>query len=358
MPTIEAERLVRLVEAIARAGGSDEREAALVAKQLVDANLAGHDSHGVGMMPTYVNALQFGQLGPNRHVSVVRDEGVFLHLDGNVGYGQVIGGEAMALAIEKAGREGLCLLSLRNSHHLGRIGAWGEQAADAGLISIHWVNGITRMPLVAPYGGSDARYTTNPYCTAIPATPEHPRLVLDMATTKVAMGKVRVAFNKGVEVPPECLIDPAGNMTTDPAVMFQEPRGAMLSMGLHKGYGLALVCEILAGALSGGGTFLPERSDGFSVINNMLAIVVDPGRLADRTALMREIDAFIRHVKASPAAPWTDEVMIPGDPERKARAHRERHGIEIDETSFEELVAAAMQVGISEATARELALGA
>lgn len=355
MPTIDADRLTSFVAAMARAGGSDEREAGLVAINLVEANLKGHDSHGLGMMPTYANALQFGKLTPNQHVSVVRDDGSMLLLDGNAGYGQVIGGEAMALTIDRARRDGLCLMSLRNTHHLGRIGAWGEQAADAGMISIHWVNGITRMPLVAPYGGSDARFTTNPYCTAIPETPDHPRIVFDMATTKVAMGKVRVAHNKGETMPPDCLIDRNGEMTTDPGVMFEEPTGAMMSVGQHKGYGLALICEILAGALSGGGAFLPDRSDGFSIINNMLTIVVDPARLGDRGAFLSEIDDFIRHVKASPAATWAGEVMVPGDPERRSEAERRANGVPVDETTWEEMVAAAVQLGMPEAEARAFA---
>lgn len=355
MPVVSASRLEEFVTDIARAGGSSGKEAGQIARQLLGANLRGHDSHGVGMMPAYVNALQFGKLSANQHVSVVQENGSMLLLDGNAGYGQVIGEEAMEKAITVAKADGMCLMSLRNSHHLGRIGAWGEQATDAGLISIHWVNGITRIPSTAPFGGSDARFITNPYCTAIPATPDHPRMVLDMATTKVAMGKLRVAYNKGVEVPPGCVIDSEGNPTLDPSVMYEEPRGAMLPMGDHKGYGLALVCEILAGALSGGGTFLPDRSDGFSIINNMLTILVDPDRLCDRTALMTEVDAFIKHVKQSPPAPGVDEVMIPGDPERKAMADRLANGVPVDDATWEEMVQAAIQVGMDEAAARAYA---
>lgn len=356
MPIIAAERLEALGARILRAGGSDDAEAATVAFRLVEANLLGHDSHGIGMIPAYVNALQNGRLRPGRHVAELRRDGPMVLLDGQVGYGQVIGAEAMEVAIATARQHGLCLLSLRNSHHLGRIGAWGEMAADAGFISIHWVNVVARVAAVAPFGGSDARFSTNPYCTAVPATATHPRFVLDMATTKVAMGKVRVAHNTGTEVPPDALIGPDGVMTTDPGVMFREPRGALLSMGLHKGYGLAMVCEILAGALSGGGTGLPRHSDGASIINNMLAIVIDPARLADRTAMMAEIDAFISHVKQSPPAPGVDRVMMAGDPERAAREQRLAIGIEVDDTTLAELVAAAAALGVTEDEIRTLAV--
>lgn len=352
MPVIEAARMEEFVAAIVRANGSNDTEAGMVASNLVRANLKGHDSHGVGLIPTYVNALQFGKLRPNKQMTVVKDDGAMLLLDGNAGYGQAIGIEAMRMGIDRARGHGLCLMSLRNTHHLGRIGEWGEMAADEGLISIHWVNGITKMPLVAPFGGSDARYTTNPYCTAIPETPDHPRIIFDMATTKVAQGKIRVAYNKGVQVPPDCLIDSSGVMTTDPSVMFEEPTGALMSVGAHKGYGLALICEILAGGLSGGGTFLPERSDGWSIINNMLTIIVDPSRLGETGALYGEIDDFIRHVKASPPAPGVDEVMVPGDPERKSTTERSRDGLPVDEQTWEEMVQAAVQSGMDETEAR------
>ncbi|MEC9346755.1 MAG: malate/lactate/ureidoglycolate dehydrogenase [Pseudomonadota bacterium] len=355
MPAIAADRLEALGARIIAAGGSDAAEARTVAFRLVEANLLGHDSHGIGMIPAYVNALQNGRLRPGRHVSELRRDGPMVLLDGHVGYGQVIGAEAMEIAIATARDHGLCLLSLRNSHHLGRIGAWGEMAADAGFISVHWVNVVARMPAVAPFGGADARFSTNPYCTAVPATASHPRFVLDMATTKVAMGKVRVAHNTGTQVPTEALIGPDGVMTTDPGVMFREPRGALLSMGLHKGYGLAMVCEILAGALSGGGTGLPEHSDGASIINNMTALVVDPGRLADRSAMMAEVDSFIGYVKQSPPAPGVDRVMIAGDPERAAREARLANGIEVDDTTFGELLAAGTALGVSAAEIGALA---
>jgi uncharacterized oxidoreductase len=355
MPVIQAARMEEFVAAVVRANGSTDEEAGMVAGNLVRANLKGHDSHGVGLVPTYVNAMHFGKLRPNRHMSIIKDDGAMLLLDGNAGYGQAIGIEAMAMGIARAKEHGMCLMSLRNTHHLGRIGEWGELAADAGLISIHWVNGITKMPLVAPFGGSDARYTTNPYCTAIPKTPDHPRIIFDMATTKVAQGKVRVAFNKGDRMPPDCLIDSNGTMTTDPSVMFNEPTGALMSVGAHKGYGLALICEILAGGLSGGGTFLPERSDGWSIINNMLTIIVDPSRLGETGALYSEIDDFIRHVKASPPAPGVDEVMVPGDPERKSTEQRSRDGLPIDDQTWEEMVQSAIQSGMTEAEARAFA---
>src|SRR5688572_32132570 len=241
--------LTRAIEAIVAAGGSEPREARLVAENLVMANLLGHDSHGVGMVPRYVSALLEGGLGANRHVKVLADLGGLLALDGGQGYGQVIGLEAMELVIERARRHGSCVMTLANAHHLGRIGHWAEMAVAQGLVSLHFVNVISHAR-VAPYGGGDARFGTNPVCIAIPL-PGEPPFVLDMATSAVAQGKMRVAHNKGEKVSPEWLIDDRGNPTPDPRYGVIEPFGALRAFGLHKGYGLALVCELLGGALTG-----------------------------------------------------------------------------------------------------------
>lgn len=346
---LSADTLRDLTGTICKAGGSDDAEADAVARNLVDANLFGHDSHGIGMIPTYVDAVLQGRLIANRHVEVTRDAGSILQLDGCQGYGQVIGAEAMELGIARAKANGVAVVALRNSHHLGRIGAWGEMCAAAGLVSIHYVNASAARPLVAPFGGSDGRFTTDPYCTAIPATGSNPPLIFDMATSKIAQGKVRVAYNKGVPVPEGCLIDSKGVPTNDPGVMFEAPRGALRPVGDHKGYGLALICEALAGALAGGGVFLPENQSNVGIINNMLTIILDPAAVGDADFFAREIDAMTANVKASPPAPGVEAVMVPGDPERKSAVARSRDGIPVDEQTWRDILAAAGKVGVPEA---------
>lgn len=344
---IAADKLTALAEAIVAHGGSQDDEAKTVAWRLVEANLAGHDSHGVGMLPAYVLGLREGQLKPGAGIKVERDHGPFLLVDGNQGYGQVIAAKAMELAIARAREMGVAVLGLKNSYHIGRVGAWGEMAAAAGFISIHYVNAHSPNSLVAPFGGSDSRFTTNPYVTALPATGGNPPIVLDMATSKVAMGKVRVAFNKGIDVPPESLIDSTGRPTNDPSVMFTEPKGALRSMGLHKGYGLAVICDILAGAVTGGGTFGPDKVAPGRIINNMLAVLIDPDAFGEKAAFEAEIDRFTDWVKASPPAPGVEEVMVPGDPERKAKAERLANGVPIDDRTWEELLETGEMVGLS-----------
>ena len=181
----------------------------------------------------------------------LRDNGAVIVIDGGAGYGQVIAKEAMDIGIERAKKHGVCIVGLKNSHHIGRIGHWAEQCARAGMVSTHWVNVHGHKSLVAPFGGAEPRFTTNPYCTAVPRKGKEP-IVLDFATSQVAMGKVRVANNKKVAMDEGLLIDFAGRPTTDPGVMYNAPYGAILPFGLHKGGGLAVICDLLAGALTGG----------------------------------------------------------------------------------------------------------
>ena len=341
----QAAPLARAIEAIVAAGGSDEREAQLVAANLVTANLTGHDSHGIGMMPRYVDSLKEGGLQPNRHPVVKFDGGALVALDGQAGYGQVIGMEATAIAIERARRHGVAVMALANSHHLCRIGQWAEQAVAEGLVSISFVNVISRS-IVAPFGGSDARFGTNPCTIGIPLEGQAP-FILDMATSGVAQGKVRVAHNKGEKLPPGLLLDDQGNPTLDARFGVIEPFGALTTFGLHKGYGLAVVCELLGGALSGGGTWHTADRSKKRVLNGMLSILIDPQKLGTAEAFKREAREFIAWVKRSPPAPGSDRVRIAGDPERETRAKREKEGIAVDATTWSEILAAAAKVGVA-----------
>jgi len=347
--------LARAIEAIVAAGGSEPREAHLVAENLVTANLTGHDSHGIGMIPRYVDSLKEGGLLPNRHPVVKSDGGALVALDGQAGYGQVIGMEATAIAIERAKAHGVCVMALANSHHLCRIGQWAEQAVAEGLVSISFVNVISRS-IVAPFGGSDARFGTNPCTIGIPLEGQAP-FILDMATSGVAQGKVRVAHNKGEKLPPGLLLDDKGNPTVDARFGVIEPFGALTTFGLHKGYGLAVACELLGGALTGGGTWHTEDRSKKRVLNGMLSILIDPEKLGTAGPFEREAREFIAWVKQSPPAPGTDRVRIAGDPERETRARREKDGISVDANTWLEIHAAGTKVGVAPETIDHLVRG-
>ena len=351
----QAEALKCAIQAIVAAGGSNAREAHLVAENLVTANLLGHDSHGVGMIPRYIDAVLEGGLAPNQHPKATIDTGSLLALDGCKGYGQTIGREAMEMAIERTTRHGSCIMTLGNSHHLGRIGQWAEMAVAAGFVSIHFVNVISHAR-VAPYAGRDARFGTNPCCIGVPL-PGEPPFVLDFATSAVAQGKLRVAHNKGVKVPLGRLIDPEGHPTQDPRYAVVPPFGAMLAFGEHKGYGMAIACELLGGALTGGGTWHYDESSKQRVMNGMLAIVVDAKRLGTQAAFEREARLFLDWLRKSRPAPGFDRVRIAGEPEREMRERRSREGIAVDGATWDEILRAADKVKLARSRVQALARG-
>ena len=343
---IDHEKLRGIVAEICSHSGSEGEEPQLVAENLVMANLMGHDSHGVGMLPRYIQCVQSGTLNPNAAAQIVVDSGALIVVDGNAGYGQVIGGQAMDFGIERVKQHGVAIVATRNSFHLCRIGAWAERCADAGFISMHHTNVMGRKPLVAPFGGSEARYVTNPYTIGLPATEESPMTVLDMATSGLAMGKVRVAKNKGEPVAEGILLDSDGNPTTDPSVMYNDPIGAVLPFGGHKGGGLALMNELLAGILSGGQTMRAETMlNSDAIINSMLSIIIDPAKLVDNAFYAAELDATLQWVKSSKPIDPDKPVLVPGEPEQIMKAEREAEGVPIDDNTWEEILAAGDSVG-------------
>jgi uncharacterized oxidoreductase len=344
---LTAAQLRATVSDILAAAGSQRAEAQKVADNLVLANLSGHDSHGVGMVPRYVDAVLEGGLKPNAGIEVKLDTASLLAIDGCGGYGQVVGEQAMQRAIARAQESGSCVMALAHAHHLGRIGHFAEMAVAQGLVSIHFVN-VQSRPVVAPFGGGDGRYGTNPFCVGIPLAGQPP-FVLDFATSRVAQGKMRVAHNEGRQVEPGYLIDEKGRPTTNPGVVVvPQPGGmfgALLAFGEHKGYGMAVACELLGGALTGGGTWHRAADTKRSVFNGMFTIVVDPKKLGTQAVFEREAQAFVEWLKQSPAAPGSQGVLLAGEPERQARRKREAEGIAIDDQTWAEIVAAGGKVG-------------
>ena len=344
---IALHRLNSAVRLVVRGFGSSAAEVEAVAANLIEANLTGHDSHGIGMLPRYADAWLEGGLKVNAHVRTELDAGALLRLDGDAGFGQVIGAEAMALGIQRARQLGSCIVALGNAHHLGRIGAWAEQAAAAGLVSLHFVNVISR-GIVAPFGGGDARFGTNPFCAGVPIAGREP-VILDFATSMIAQGKTRVAMNKGETVAPGCLIDDAGHDTTDPRYAVVPPYGALLTFGGHKGSGLAMMCELLGGALAAGMTQHSNDTSKKRILNGMFSVLVDPQALGNRAAFEAEALAFVDWFKAAPVRAGFDGVFSPGEPERLSRAKRSVSGIPVDVTTWREILEAAAKLGVDPA---------
>jgi uncharacterized oxidoreductase len=347
--TLQASFLRAQVAAILVAAGSSPEEASQVADNLVLANLSGHDSHGVGMVPRYVDAVAEGGLRPNASIATNLDIGTLLALDGQGGYGQIVGVQAMELGIARARQHGSCIMSLAHAHHLGRIGHFAEMATAQGLVAMHFVNVLSR-PVVAPWGGGDGRFGTNPCCIGVPLAGAEP-FILDFATSRVAQGKMRVAHNKGERIPPGYLIDEEGRPTDDPGVVVvPQPNGlfgALMTFGEHKGYGMAIACELLGGALTGGGTWHRQADTARSVFNGMLTVLIDPAKLGTEARFAEEAGAFIEWLRKSPAGEGFDHVQIAGEPERAARAARETAGIWLDDATWGEIVAAGAKVGVA-----------
>jgi uncharacterized oxidoreductase len=350
---IRPERLTRLISTLFETAGCRPAEAECIGRRLVEANLVGHDSHGVIRAPTYIEWLHAGKVFANKNLAVVFENEAVAIVDGQFGFGQVIGEEAMNLGIAKCSRHGVAVVALRNSGHLGRIGDWALMAVAAGKVSLHFVNTSGGGILAAPFGGLSRRLSANPIAAGVPVK-DGPPILLDMSTCAIAEGKVRVARNKGVPVPENCLLDGHGQPTTDPNAFYGPPPGAILPVGGHKGYGLSVIVEMLAGALTGGSCSNPNEK---RVANNMLTILLDPGFFQSDEAFAAEVRRFIDHVKtAKPATPGI-EILMPGEPEEQTRERRLREGIEVDDTTWDQMLEACRSLGIVQSSVDSLVRG-
>src|SRR5258708_9628833 len=220
---VDHARLLALANRIVTVGGSSPAEASFVAEQLVEATVRGPDSHGVGMLVAYGRDLEAGTLKINQTPEIVSDTGTISVWDARAGYGQVIARKAVEWAIEAARKHGVAVKGLRNAHNIGRVGTYGEIAARAGMVALHFVNVASGPPPVAPFRGREGRFLTNPVCIAIPGTASNEPILLDFATSRVALGKVRVAHNAGKPMLDGALLDHAGKPTTHPSVLYTKP---------------------------------------------------------------------------------------------------------------------------------------
>jgi uncharacterized oxidoreductase len=331
--------------------GSRPEEARAVAASLVSANLTGHDSHGVLRVPRYVDWVRSGDTVPNQTIARLVDTPVIAVLDGRHGFGQIVAPEAVDIGVAKAKAAGLSAVALRNSGHVGRVGEWAERAAAAGLISIHFVNAAGSI-LVAPFGGVERRLSTAPFCVGIPREGADP-VVLDFATSLVAEGKVNVASFGGKPVPADALIGPDGALSGDPALLYGpiDPEGqrnhalglgAIRAFGEHKGSGLALICELLGGSLTGNGATGPDRE----FANGMFSLYLDPDQIDPSHVFDADMARYVEWFRQAKAAPG-QAVLTPGEPERAVRAKRMASGVPLPEEAWEAILASARSVGVN-----------
>jgi len=319
--------------------------AADVAEHLVESDRCGYTSHGLSILPTYRQSMQAGHLHAEARATCIADRGGLLMYDGHGGFGQHVGKTVLQAGIERVKQTGHCILTIRRSHHLGRMGYYGEMAAAAGYVLLSFTNVINRPPVVAPFGGRVARLTTNPVCFAGPMPNGRPPLVADVATSAVAFNKARVAAAKGEPLPEGSIIDANGRPTTDASVMFADPPGAILPFGAHKGYALGLVAELLAGVLSGGGTVKPDAPRDGRPVNNMFAVLIDPGLEFGLAWEKTEVENFLTYLHDTPPAPGFSRVQYPGEYEAHNRTRNATH-LELDPAIWNALAELAQSLGV------------
>ncbi len=344
MPTLPPDRLACFAADLFRAGGVPADEADLVARSLVDANLCGHDSHGVIRVVQYLKALGDRALRAGVELKVLRETPAVLACDGQWGLGQVQAHRLLDRLLPKARAVGLAAGTLMQCGHVGRLGEYGEAVTAQGLAFLATVNNHGYGRTVAPPGGKVGIIGTNPLCLAVPSDPDP--VVLDIGTSVCAEGKVRVAFNKGEQLPPGWLLDAEGRPTTDPGVLYRQPRGSILPLGgpqAYKGFGLGLLLDMFAGGFSGAPSSRPEVEPRSA--NAVFFLALDPAQFAGIDHFRTEVSTLAACTRACPPVPGA-AIQLPGDPERRERARRRAAGIPLDDGTWGQLAQVAERLGV------------
>ncbi len=345
MPIYRSDMLWRYAQRVFAAAGSDGDVASRVATALVDANLAGHDSHGVIRIPQYVDSVRAGEILPDARPMVVKETAVSALVDGGWGYGQVTAERATMEAVKRARVQGLSAVAAVRCNHIGRLGEYSEMAAREGMIACVIAGGFGGEAAAAPFGGKTGLFGTNPLSFGFPAYGETAMLV-DFATTAVAAGKIRVARAKGASLPPGSILDRDGQHTTNPEDFYHG--GVMLPFGGHKGYALSMVVELLGRVLTGADSYA-EGGRGGAVYgqSGTFVLAIDPTLFRDRGSYEQAVTETCDRVRAVPPAPGFDEVLVPGDPEARSRIQRQRDGIEVEQATIDAILATALSLGVT-----------
>jgi LDH2 family malate/lactate/ureidoglycolate dehydrogenase len=345
MPTVTPEHLMEIAKALLVGAGTPEEEAATVARMSIAANLAGHDSHGIIMVPSYIERVKVGHIVPGAPWTIVREAPATTVIDGHWGFGYVVTERAMRLTIEKARAQNVAAATVFRQGHIGRLASYPLMAAEQGMIAMITADSGRSPKQVAPFGGAKARLGTNPISFAVPSDLDGP-LFLDMATSGAAAGKVLLAVARGKPIPEGWIIDADGKPTTDPRKLRQG--GALLPLGGdegYKGYGLAAMVEIFSGLLTGLGFGIDPQgrhNDGcFIAVFNVAAF-------RDLATFKREVAEFAAYLKDTPPAEGFDRVYYPGEIEYEREQERRRDGIPIEDATWEVLRNLATEYGVAE----------
>jgi uncharacterized oxidoreductase len=346
VPVLKDADLTQFSSALFRAAGVNVAEANLVAKSLVEANLRGHDSHGVMRVPFYIGKVLDGTLNAHAELVVEKESPSSLMCDGGWGLGQVLSQDLMRRLIAKCQTSAIVCGTLRRACHIGRLGEYAEMAAAAGLTGMVIANNHGAAQRVAPVGGKRPRLGTNPICIGMPGGANGP-FVFDIGTSATAEGKVRVKKIAGQTVPLGWILDPDGKPTTDPNQLYGNPPGTILPLGgdqAYKGFGLAFMIEMLAGGFSGGQCAFPNPPPPMG--NCVIFWVMNPEFFGGTQHLTQEVGKLETYVRDVPRIDGVDEVTLPGDPERRTLQTRRSTGIPLDDGNWKALVDLANQLGV------------
>jgi len=347
LPVLRDEMLLEFSQRLFLAGGLDPESAKIVALSLVEANLRGHDSHGVMRIPFYIGRIADGGLNPGSRLVVQKESASSIVADGGWGMGQVLARDLMTRLMEKSQASAVVVGTLIHSSHIGRLGEYAEMAAEKGLVSMICANTHGAAQRVAPVGGKRPRLGTNPLCLGMPGGANGP-FVFDIGTSATAEGKVRVKKIAGQPVPLGWILDPDGNPTTDPNQLYGDPPGTILPLGgdqAYKGFGLAFMIEMFCGALSGGQCSYPNPPPPIG--NCAFFLVLNPEFFGGMLHLEDEVHRLEEYVRSVPRIDGVEEVFLPGDPERRALANRKQHGIPIDDGNWKALVDLASKLNVA-----------
>jgi uncharacterized oxidoreductase len=349
LPTVTSTQLTNISCSLLKAAGTSDEEADVVTKFLVNANLAGVDSHGVvPNLVIYVQGIRSGDIKPRAKIELRMDSPSTAIVDGGWGFGQMTCSKAMEIAILKAEKTGVGAVGVLNCNHIGRLAEYAQMAVDKGMIGFITAN---CEPYVAPYGGRTPVLGTNPLCYGIPSGTGN-AIVVDYATAAAAEGKVRAILYKGGQLPPGWIVDAHGRPSTNPADLYEPPlpperikmAGALLPFGGYKGYGLGLIVDVLAGILTGAGSSQDMTSGWLANGVFLMALRIDNFLLLND--FEERVDKLVKAVKDSPRAEGFAKILIPGEPESKERERRLRDGIPISDKAWQPLVDTCKQYGL------------
>jgi uncharacterized oxidoreductase len=344
MPTVAADKLREIAAALLQGAGASEEEAVIVSRHSIDSNLAGHDSHGIIQIPTYIDRIDVGHLVPQAPFEVVRETSTTTVIDGYWGFGYTVSEKAMKMTIDKAREHGVAATTVYRQGHVGRVTDYPVMAAEAGLIGMMTADSGRSAKQVVPFGGREARLGTNPICMAMPSNLEGP-LFIDVATSAVAGGKISLALARGERIPEGWIVDKEGKPTTDPAALQQG--GSSLPLGGpqgHKGYGLSVMVEIFSGILTGLG-FGVEPSGRHNDGVFMAAFNVEAFRPLEE--FKQDVTDFAMYLKETPPAPGFSQVYYPGELEHLTTQRKLKEGIEVEDATWGRLRELAVKYGVA-----------